>query len=254
MASYNRLKNLEAQIIDEVKKVTNENTKSIKSKLQFFFSESFNQTSYAVETSLGVDLGFGLLDPLVAEVTYKNLFEKIKWEKSIQDHAQKYITDIRQELTQGLIQGKGYGKIAAIITDKTGINANKALRIVRTEGHKVQNAARILSYDKTEAAAGRLGLESARVWVATLDARTRDSHGEMDGQEADAEGMFHYPNGGVTPAPGVQGPAEEVINCRCNTAIQFKEFPPAFRKDNITKEILKHQTYAEWKKGKEIKY
>ncbi len=61
----------------------------------------------------------------------------------MQEHAQKYMNDIRTELTRGLIEGEGYGKIAKAITDKTGIHFGRILRIDRTEGHRVQNAAKI---------------------------------------------------------------------------------------------------------------
>lgn len=170
----------------------------------------------------------------------------------MKDHAQEYVNQIRSELTQGLIQGEGYGKITKRIIDKTGINAGKVTRIVRTEGHRVQNAASLLAYDKTQVAADRLGLKTVKKWVATLDNRTRDTHQQMDGQEADAEGMFTFPGGAKTPAPGIQGPPEEIINCRCTTIMQFKDFPQKFRRDNETKQIIEYTNYADWKKKKGI--
>lgn len=248
---YNRLKNLENQIVGIIKETTNEQISSLTDKLNFFFSESFNLTSYAIEKAIEVDLGFGLLDPDVIRSAYLNPLSKIKWPESMQEHAQKYLVDIRNELTRGLIEGEGYGKIAKAVTDRTGIHFGKILRIVRTEGHRVQNTAKIISFEKTEAATTRLGLKTERIWLATLDTRTRDSHGEMDGQAADENGLFHYPSGGTTPAPGVEGPPEEVINCRCTLIIQFKDFPYQFRRDNETKQIIKFKTYTEWKKGRE---
>lgn len=247
MMLYNRLKNLEKSIAEIIKDVTKEHLTNTKEKLSYFFSESFNLTSYSIEKSLGIDLGFGLLKPEVIRAAYINKMSEIKWPESMQEHAQKYMNDIRNELTQGLIEGKGYGKIAAAITDKTSINVNKIFRIVRTEGHRVQNTARIISIEKTEEAAGRLGIKIERVWLATLDNRTRDTHQEMDGQVADENGLFHYPSGGTTPAPGIEGPAEEVINCRCTVITQFKDLPQQFRKDNETKQIIKYKTYEEWK-------
>ena len=248
MVSYNRLKNLESQIADQIKQLTNDTIKNTKEKLNFFFSESYYLTSYAIEKAVGIDLGFGLLDPLVIEASWKNELSKIKWTESMQEHAQKFMKDIREELTRGLIEGKGYGKIASAITERTGITAGKVLRIVRTEGHRVQSAGSLLAYDKTQAAADRLGLKTVKVWVATLDNRTRDTHQQMDGQEADAEGMFTFPGGEKTPAPGIQGPPEEIINCRCTTIMQFKDFPQKFRRDNETKQIIEYTNYADWKK------
>lgn len=213
MVSYNRLTNLEQQIAGEIKKLTNENIKTTTNAIKDIYSEQYYQSGFAFEQSLGMRLGFGLLNPDVIKASVLNSLDRITWPDRMKDHAQQFTKQIYSELTQGLIQGKGYGKIAAAITDKTGINAGKVLRIVRTEGHRVQNAAGLLAYDKTQSATDRLGLKTVKIWVATLDNRTRDSHGAMDGQEADSEGMFTFPGGDKTPAPGIQGPPEEVINC-----------------------------------------
>lgn len=252
LVAYNRLTNLEQQIAGEIKKLTNENIKTTTKTLKDIFSEQYYLTGFAFEQSLGMRLGFGLLNPTVIDGSVLNSLDRIKWTDRMKDHAQEYVNQIRSELTQGLIQGEGYGKITKRIIDKTGINAGKVTRIVRTEGHRVQNAASLLAYDKTQVAADRLGLKTVKKWVATLDNRTRDTHQQMDGQEADAEGMFTFPGGAKTPAPGIQGPPEEIINCRCTTIMQFKDFPQKFRRDNETKQIIEYTNYADWKKKKGI--
>ncbi len=252
LVSYNRLTNLEQQIADEIKKLTNEIIKTTTSTLKDIYSEQFYLTGFAFEQSLGAKLGFGLLNPDIIKASVLNPMDRIKWTDRMKDHAQQFVKQIQSELTQGLIQGEGYGKIAKRIVDKTGINAGKVIRIVRTEGHRVQSAGGLLAYDKAQAAADRLGLKTVKVWVATLDNRTRDSHQKMDGKEADDKGLFSLPSGVTAEAPGLSGVAEEDINCRCTTIMQFKDFPPAFRKDNETKQIIKYQNYEDWKKAKGI--
>ncbi len=250
---YNRLTNLEQQIAGEIKKLTNENIKTTKNILKSIYSEQFYRTGFALESSLGARLGFGLLDSKVIEASILNSLDRIKWPDRMKDHAQQFVNQIRSEITQGLIQGNGYGKIAKAITDRTGINAGKVLRIARTEGHRVQSAGSLLAYEKSQAAVDRLGLRTAKVWLATLDNRTRDSHREMDGKEANEDGMFKLPSGVMTEGPGLSGIAEEDINCRCTTMMQFKDFPPKFRRDNETKQIIPYTTYEEWQKLKGIK-
>jgi len=252
MSSYNRLTNLEQQIADEIKKLTNASIKTTTSALKDLYSEQFYRAGFAFEQSLGVKLGFGLLNPDVIKASVLNSLDRIKWTGRMKDHAKQYVNQIRTEITQGLIQGSGYGKITKRIVDKTGINASKVIRIVRTEGHRVQSAGSLLAYDKTQSAADRLGLKTVKVWVATLDNRTRDSHQKMDGVEANADGVFTLPSGVTAEAPGLSGVAEEDINCRCTTIMQFKDFPPAFRKDNETKQIIKYKNYEEWKNAKGI--
>jgi hypothetical protein len=53
-----------------------------------------------------------------------------------------------------------------------------------------------------DTAADNLGMTIKKVWISTLDDKTRDDHTEMDGQEADADGMFTFPDGTKTEALG----------------------------------------------------
>jgi SPP1 gp7 family putative phage head morphogenesis protein len=52
-----------------------------------------------------------------------------------------------------------------------------------------------------------------KIWVAVQDADTRDAHSDMDGEEAPIDMPFS--NGLMTPLDP-DGPAEEVVNCRCS--------------------------------------
>jgi uncharacterized protein with gpF-like domain len=51
-----------------------------------------------------------------------------------------------------------------------------------------------------------------KVWVATADDRTRESHAELDGEEVLVDEPFS--NGLMCPADPT-GEPEEVYNCRC---------------------------------------
>ena len=255
LASYNRLTNLEQQIASEIKKLTNKNIKTTESALKDLFSESFYRTGYALESAVGVKLGFGQLrtETIAGSLLKLNPLDAIKWPERMKQHAQVFVNQIRSELTQGLIQRKGYAKIAKTVTEITGINAGKVLRIIRTEGHRVQNAARILGYETSEAAADRLGMKTSRIWIATLDSKTRDSHRSMDGKEAkmiDDKPKWTFPSGTTTEGPGLSGVAEEDIHCRCTTRLEIQDIPQKKRKDNISKEIIGYKSFDEWYEGR----
>ena len=123
-----------------------------------------------------------------------------------------------------MIRGEGYAKIASQITDISGKSASDVLRIVRTEGHRAQSAGRLLAFEKSEAAAERLGIKTARVWVSTKDERTRDQHISADGREADKDGMFDV-GGEKLAGPGLGSLPENNINCRCTTKLSVKKLP-----------------------------
>ena len=88
----------------------------------------------------------------------------------------------------------------------------RALRISRTETNKAVNAADLTAARLEEQA---LGEPLEKVWVATMDPRTRDTHFRVDGQRVPLDGKFLI---GTHPAdhPGDPAlPPHECINCRC---------------------------------------
>lgn len=94
----------------------------------------------------------------------------------------------------------------------------RAETIARTETNAVLNSARqesvLQMIDQTGIDPGTV----VRVWRATDDDRTRDTHAEMDGQEVGLEEPFESPSGAQLMYPGddsLGAPPEEIINCRC---------------------------------------
>lgn len=246
LVAYNRLTNIETAIAEELKVLQKSNVKIISSGIKDIYSQSFYQAGFAYETTIGAKLGFTLLSTKAIESSVLNSLDRIGWPARLADHVQKLNNAIRQEITQGLIQGKGYASIAKGIKDATDISAGKATLIARTEAHRVQSAGKILAFDKTKSAGEKLGIKLIKVWVATLDPRTRDHHRDMDGKEADEDGLFTFLNGAKVEGPGLTGIASEDINCRCTTITQIQGVEQLYRKDNVSKEIISYKNYQEW--------
>ncbi|MBK7979268.1 MAG: hypothetical protein IPK06_04500 [Ignavibacteriae bacterium] len=137
----------------------------------------------------------------------------MKWQKRGIGHHEAAIDQVKTEITQGLIQGKGYAKTAANITDKVNSLANNMTRIVRTESHRVQVLGNNTALDKSIQSGKNLGIEMVKAIRSIIDDRTREQSRIMDGQEADENGLFTYPNG-VKGLPGNTGVAEYDINDR----------------------------------------
>lgn len=222
MNAYNRLAVLEGKIAEQLRELTGENIKLTRKSIKESFTESYYRTGEAMETGFNVKLGFGQLNPDVISAAILNPLDRIKWPDRLKDHVNKLNQSIQEEISQGLIEGKGYAKITRGITNRTKICNHKAITIARTESGRAQSSARILAFEKSESAAKRLGIKTARVWVATNDGRTRDSHAEMDGQEANEKGKFVLPSGVETDGPRLSGIAKEDINCRCSSSLKLK--------------------------------
>jgi hypothetical protein len=221
MVAYQRLTNLELSIAKQIKTLTGKGKRTVEKAFRDIVTESFSATGTAISKSVEVTVGFGVMNEEVIKTAILNPMQRITWSDALQENSAKYLSQIKTELSQGLIKGEGYAKIAKRLEKSTEMSANKTIRIVRTEGHRAQSVGRKLAVDKVEGAADRLGIKVKRVWVATSDDRTRDSHKAMDGKEADDDGLFTLPSGVRTEGPGMSGVAEEDINCRCTVRVEI---------------------------------
>lgn len=157
---------------------------------------------------------------------------------------------ITAQVSRSIAAGLTYAQTAKALAGYTRIGYNNAIRIARTEGHRIQTTA---TMDAMTAAKER-GADILKQWDATLDARTRDSHAQVDGEIIDLKKRFS--NGLMYPGdPG--GSAAEVINCRCallqraRWAVEGDD--RTFTKYNgISKQVEMFdspETYAEFKKA-----
>lgn len=121
---------------------------------------------------------------------------------------------IRAELSRGIANGSTWTEMAAHIAH--GMNSpfhkamNKAMRIARTEGHRIQNRAQMDTLNKAK----ENGADVVKQWISTLDDRTRETHKILDGQIREIEDYFEV-NGHKAKYPGGFGVASEDIHCRC---------------------------------------
>lgn len=121
---------------------------------------------------------------------------------------------IRAELSRGISNGSSWNEMAVHIA--MGMNNpfkkayNNAIRIARTEGHRIQNEAALDGQHEAK----KKGANVLKQWDATLDGRTRDDHRVADGQIREIDEPFDV-GGEKMQAPGVGGSARNVCNCRC---------------------------------------
>ncbi len=235
MQAYNRLTGIEKEIAQELKNLTGETVKLTTKKFKETFTEGYYRTAFALEVGTGFKLGFGTLNKSLVEAAILNPLDRLKWTERMGITTETYTRVINQEVATGLNQGTGYVNIARAITDKFGGKGltepglyPRMLRIVQTEGHRVQNAARVTAFDKSERAAELLGVETERVWLHPDGVKEpREDHIKMNDKPANKEGKFILPDGTVTDGPGLTGKPEHDINCfpgyiNVNTPTQIK--------------------------------
>lgn len=115
---------------------------------------------------------------------------------------------ITAQVSRSISTGETFAQTAKHLANYTKIGYNNAVRIARTEGHRIQCTA---AMDVMHGAKDR-GADVVKQWDATLDAKTRDSHADVDGEIREVDEPFS--NKLMFPGDP-QGSAGEVINCRC---------------------------------------
>lgn len=122
---------------------------------------------------------------------------------------------IASEVSRGISTGMSFEQVARNIrANMMGTYENPggayayALRIARTEGHRIQCQGTMDACYKAK----EKGADIVKQWDSTLDGNTRESHQKVDGEIRDLDEKFS--NGLMFPGDP-SGGAAEVVNCRC---------------------------------------
>lgn len=196
-----------------------------------------------------VGVKFGLVDAhtvkkLIIDGDIKLPAKKISVPKDMHWNTKQ----LNSAVLQGILQGDSMQKIAKRITPIVDNNKNAAIRNARTMVTGAECAGRNDSYKELESR----GIVLKKVWIATPDDRTRDSHLELDGEEVDVNEAFS--NGCMYPGdPG--GDPSEVYNCRCSIRthiIGFRADDGSISEIDFEREETLHDRQMEEEKERRI--
>ena len=130
------------------------------------------------------------------------------------EDVKKLKVTIRAELSRGIANGETWQqvayKIALGMNNPMSTALNMAMRIARTEGHRVNQQ----GFLDAGTEAKKKGADIVKQWDATLDSVTRPWHQEADGQIREWDDFFEV-GGEKMKAPSIGGSAKNVCNCRC---------------------------------------
>lgn len=208
---------------------------------------AYNSVWYELEQAHNITLDFALIDPKYIETLIDKPVAGKKLSKRLGDNINQLAKATTDSLALGMLQGKGYKEIARDISNITQASYNRSVRIARTEGGRIQSLTTLKAYDEAKSK----GVELEKMWLATLDGRTRHNHGQLDGKIIKADEDFKL--GGLSAqAPRLFGRASLDINCRCTTRPIVDGIAPTVRRDNETGEVELWQSYDGWKKKKNL--
>lgn len=136
-------------------------------------------------------------------------------------------TDVFHAITRDLADGMSKGEGAADLGRRVrtflnpdsegGIQTwmHRAQRIARTEATGAYNHATLTAAREE---VRLLGTDLQKVWIATIDGRTRKSHFAADGQRVELDGEFRIGRARLRYPGDPHGPASETVHCRCTVA------------------------------------
>lgn len=226
---YNRLANFEKDLRSELKILGQDLYTVDKQYVAKLYKAGYYDVAYKVSMKSRTNITFtkpaketvdNIINQLVAGATINERIAKM-----ITNDAYKYTAAVRSGLTQGLT----VSKLRSNIKDTFNKSAYEATRIVRTESHRALVEGKVSGMAEAE----DLGVKIKKMWVASMDSRTRDTHSELDGEKVNLDEDFEWiaADGSKVSAsgPGLSGNPGEDINCRCSVIEVIEGFEPEFR-------------------------
>lgn len=225
------------------------------------FAENANYEAFRLSKDTGIGYSFSVYDKDTVGKLIREQPELMprKVVNGKKDRAWNR-TKISNAVTQSIIEGESLQEMTERIARETAHENDAAMaRYAATAMTSAQNAGRI----ETMKRAKGMGIKLRKKWIATLDARTRDSHQALDGQVKPVDEPFISPLGKIMypgdPNADAQG---DVWNCRCTLGYVYEEFPDAEDVERIATEYyrdedgnlrsrtayVKNMSYSEWKK------
>ena len=220
-----------ARFLDEVEKKINdlspETKRLIRSTVEQVYEHTYNGMIDAMQDK-------GCTQAILRRAV-ENPVSKLTLNDRLEKHRKEIIYDIKQAITVGLMNGDRYSTMAGRIKQSVDGSYKKAIRISRTETHRVREAGNLDAARSVQEAlsSGNVPLQMMKVWKTMKDERVRPAkqkgrnkqydHRKMDGVAVKIDEEFILPSGAKTMAPGQSGVAGEDINCRCYLSYELRK-------------------------------
>lgn len=184
-----------------------EEFKTVAEYLEKCYEEGFIGTMYDLHGQ-----GIPLILPLDQEAIVRAVQIDSKISKGLYSRLGEDVELLKKKIishvSRGISTGMSFKQVAQQLAAYTNIGFNNAVRIARTEGHRIQNQSTMDTCYKAK----EKGADVVKQWDSTLDKRTRKSHQKVDGEIRELDEPFS--NGLMFPGDPAGG-AAEVVNCRC---------------------------------------
>ena len=202
-------KALKAQVQAILEQLQSKNFDTVSAYLTKSYEDGFIGTMYDLQGQ-GIPLVFPIdQEQVVAAIQHETKLSESLY-SSLGKDTKVLSKQIAGEISRGISNAAMYSEMARNIAGYAGISKNKAMRIARTEAHRIQCKATADAQWKAK----EKGADVVKQWDASLDGKTRDTHRLLDGQIRELDEPFEV-MGMTAMEPGGFGDPSEDCNCRC---------------------------------------
>lgn len=232
-----------ARFLEETQKIVNAHEPEVKREVRDIIEQTYARCWGDFQEAVGKSADSAALrealrgvrgvTPEVVKRAVINPVSGLTLNDRLEKHRQEVIYNIKQQLGTGLTQGDRYSTMARRVAGEVEGNYKKAVRIVRTETHRVREAGFHDSALEVDGAARAAGLQMVKTWRTMKDEWVRPNaryrtksgwktvrrgpadHQKMEGVSIPVDQEFDLGGGVKAKAPGQSGVAGQDINCRC---------------------------------------
>lgn len=211
---------MKEQVAQELARVNETALEYVNGRLPNIYAINYNGVGEAIEGAVN-----GYSFELVDASTVKNLatsdktllpYKYVDGKKDVRWNTAK----VNAEVLQGILQGESIPNIAKRLRNVTEMNRASAIRNARTTVTSAENKGRM---DMLHNAAAK-GVITHKVWLAAIDARTREAHRLLDGQEQEIDDPFESELGDIMFPGDPNADPANVYNCRCTLTYKVVGF------------------------------
>ena len=210
LMKYNRADNVEQVLTNLINEFSKAKYKGMYNQLrdQLLFAYNYYYTSLVEVAAKSYKLTPLKKEFLTAAI--ENGLSGLTLKETLQRDRQNIIYSLKSNLIQGVNRGESYSTMAKRMQKVINNDYQKAVRIARTETHRVKEEGCYQSALKGEKA----GIKQVKTWNSSNDSRTRREHRRLDGKTIPLEEYFRVGSRKALK-PGDTGDPAHDCNCRC---------------------------------------
>lgn len=200
-------------LTDKLANVNKEALKYINGNTPYAASNGYNQLKDDIDKKMIPGIRWDIVNDDTVRLALQGKVKLPEKKLSIPKDKRWNKKKMNAELLQGILQGEDIPTIAKRLQKVTDMNRTSAIRNARTMMTYAENAGRQASYNR----AAEDGMIIYKVWEATMDERTRETHEQMNGESVPYNEDFSI---------GYEFPGTE-WNCRCTMYSDIRGFKDA---------------------------